>query len=382
MLRAGTFEPTLDSMEWLRRVLASDFARRLTSLELHLAQHEGAAPWDALVAAHLQLARGAPFQLTLRGPRFVGDAAALDSLKPTAEPGPDTSDYGAGTCWSNRSPDRFVNGAPEALVGWTSLAAGDVVEHRNVRGWTFARAPAPRRPDTSSGAAPWVLLPAQRKHVPLERSGEGWALRLAEKCFQFIAMSDGLALEQGALSLAQRTAWFAPVHLDGVSCVLLPGRSAFLSGETPFRPESDLTPQGVERFARELEARGDVAAEGLLAIADGAPTASAWLNRLLAPFGKWSEFHGSIAHDDAEHCCGFFTTVRIAPWMDFDRDLPVLLEHPLMSQLRRMELFPRPNMLRPPHLATLRAQARRLRPDLEIVLPVLSFGPARRSSSD
>ena len=280
------------SLEWLRRIGASEFSAQLTSLKLELTRADAGTDWEALATEHHQLAAGLPFEVQLSAPR---------------------------------------------------------------------RSPRPQPP-----VEPWVLIPAQRHHAPLERVEGGWALKLGASRFVFVATDEGLALELKDLALAAPTPWFTPMRVGGVGCVFLPGHSPFLSGQ---RRLPTLSVEGVRAFA--LELGHDVAREGLLALADGAPGATPWLARLSTPYQPVSPLQGFIAHDDGEHCCGFFTVLRIAPWLDFEKDLPVLLEHPLMQHLRSLELFPRLNMLHPPALDALRRQAQKLRPDLEVLLPVL-----------
>ncbi len=284
------------SLEWLRRIAASDFSAHLSLLELEVTRADAGADWQELAAEHHRLAAGLPFELEL--------------------------------CVPDRAP-----------------RLESVVE-------------------------PWVLIPAQRHHAPLERVEGGWALRLESGPFVFIVTDEGIALELKDLSLAAPTPWFTPTQVGGLGCVFLPGPSPFLAGQ---RVLPALSVEAVRAFA--LELGQDVAREGLLALADGAQSSAQWLARLSTPYQHRSPLHGFIAHDDGEHCCGFFTVLRVAPWLDFEKDLPVLLAHPLMQHLRSLELFPRPNMLHPPSLDALKRQAQKLRPELKVVLPVLRLEP-------
>lgn len=302
-LRNGTFtlegtagrlqgDRRFPSLEWLRRILASDFAARLTSLDLELTRTDAGTDWNELAIEHHRLAAGAAFQLRLSVPR--------------------------------------------------------------------------RKPREERTSAPWVLIPAERHHAPLERVEGGWALSLKGSRFVFAITSEGLALEQKDLALSAVSAWFTPVQLTGVGCVFLPGPSPFLAGQ---RALVELDAEAVRSFA--LSLGDDCAAEGLLAIASGAPTAALWLSRLLTPYQRRTVLEGFVSHDDGEHCCGFFTKLRVAPWLDFERDLPVLLAHPLMQHLSSLELFPRAHLAQPPDLGALRRVAERLKPGLQVVLPVL-----------
>ncbi len=37
-------------------------------------------------------------------------------------------------------------------------------------------------------------------------------------------------------------------------------------------------------------------------------------------------------------CCGFFQKVSIAPWTGFHLDLPIILNHPMLQRLERLDL--------------------------------------------
>lgn len=378
VLRAGTFAHSHGSLEMLRRILASDVGSSLVSLRLHVAQLDSHLEWSSYIAAHRRLALGAPFRLCLCSPLAVNGAEALAPL--TCEQVPGFSSYGCGTKWQVplevTGPRWCLRNSRVASTGWTTLEPGDWIEER-AEGRLVARhrlVEPPKQPvapsdSTVSGAC--VSVPAERwRQVPLDREDELHVLRLDGKAFRFTVSAEGVRPMLPNLSPGSLWPWFSSERLDGRCVVFLPRPSPFLAGDIGRRTQQGAASKGVLGMLMKISA-ADAAFEGLHALAAGEKT---WLTKLLAPYCFSPEdprWVGGFSPDDVELSDGMPSVLTLAPWLDFERDLRLLLMHPLLEHLRVLVL--RSPFLTGEDVASLRALVHTLRPSLRVEARVLKF---------
>jgi hypothetical protein len=330
VLRGGTFDLALDSLQRLRALLMCDFAQQLESLTLHCAASDPSVDWPTFVAAHLELAKTAPFAVGLFTPHPAAGATLLPSLSSVAA-------FGSGSRWDNEQPDARLNGAQLSAKGWVTLTPDDWVD---VNGSTVRFHPTQRVPAEPARTAPWVLLPARRwSQVKLDALHGDWSAHV-DGVTRWVTTKAGVHQRLADETLGPLVPWFTVTQsASGTAFFFMPGPSPFLAGERTLPANVALTHENVTIFIDELLQQGDCAGEGLAAIAAQAPDAQMWHARLLAPYGAQQTF--AVAHIDPSegaHCGGFFRILRVRPWLDFTKDLPVLLSHPLLCRLERLEL--------------------------------------------
>jgi hypothetical protein len=372
VLRAGSFGPDWDSLEWLRRVLASEVAERLAALELHLLRREG-YDWSEFVGAHHRLAVDAPFKLMLRAPRAVNGSTALPAIKPTLgveaygsgaryEPNQRSRDA-SGTLRVKRNEGVTLCGATVTPGGWVSLREGDWLSAPGTR-HTLVPLP-PRATKPSAQQPPWVLLPAEQwHHAPLRADGDLWSFSRGGKTSYWKPETDGLRVMHADESEGELVPWFCPCRVfDTAGVVFLPGASPFLSGQNRL-PEGVLSPTLVQTFAAELKRGEDIVADGLACLVSGGVEAKRWWPRLLAPYGGVGAPPAAsfLTPRAGKHIGGFFEMLSVTAWVNFERDLPVVLSHPLMVRLRRLEIWP---VAAGDDLSAIGEVARSLRDDVE-----------------
>ena len=189
---------------------------------------------------------------------------------------------------------------------------------------------------------PHALLPSENwRVVPLQFLDGLWTLRRGAHLLRWEERDAALyeRLPSGAL-LSEPARWHRRPS-RGPEClvvlpddfVLLPGPSTFLSSQR-LLPDGPLTPTLVSVFADVLAAEGDAAAALLLASANGdAASIEALWQPYVATAGPTPRpvFEG-------EHCCGFFEAVTVRVWSGFARDVPILLQHPMLQRLRLLQL--------------------------------------------
>jgi hypothetical protein len=254
----------LDSLEGLRRIIDSDFATQLASLELHIGTARHDVDWPAFVAQHRHLASRAPFRVTL------------------------------------------------------------------------VEAPRPHGVELSHDVVPWVLMASALRQQPLVRDGGDWVLRFDGGCLRWHSSEAGVRQRLVDGTLDALVPWFHPTFAHGHEGMLfMPGRSDFLAGQHPFQGPA-LDEASVRVFVDDLLARGDLAGELLARVAAGD---EARLHDALAPWSSRS-FDGErgISIPRSAHVHGFFRRVSCEVWPDFERDLALLLSHPLLARLENLEL--------------------------------------------
>lgn len=376
VLRAGCLYPRRASLDWLSALVASDFASRLETLELHLSRADEARDWPAVVADHLALSQRAPFELRLLSPAATPGAEPLPSLH-CADGAAEVSlsAYGSGLRWNNHAPLKVAlrDGRANGSKGWVSLAAGDWLVNLEAGDQRLALLPSLPAPRTSPRAAqqdvtPWVLIPATQAHFPLTFDRGDWLLRLDGTVQRYSLVDDALRWRRPDEQL-QPLPWFTPHRLpSSPTVVFLPGPSPFLAGARRLAAGAPLTPARVSVFVDELAEAGDLAAEGLAAIAAGHSEGHRWHARLLAPWARPERAvaEGGLDPAEGEHVGGFFTSLRVGPWLDFHRDVPVLLSHPLLSRLERLAFTTRAGGMRDAEFERTRAALAAVRPGLEV----------------
>lgn len=337
VLRGGTFDLAHDSLQRLRSLLLSDLTGKVESIELHCASSASTVDWPVFIAAHQELARTAPFKLTLFAPHPAVGAKPLTRLENTTAAA-EFVDFGSGTRWANEQPNHRLNGAELSAKGWVTLSTNDWVE---TPAQTIRLRPSSltENPLAQLASAPWVVLPARRwLQVPLEALYGDWALRI-DGTSRWVVTEQGVRQRQADESLGAPLPWFTVNQTaKGTAFFFIPGPSPFFAGAKTLPANAALTPENVKIFIDELLQLGDCAAEGLAAIAAQTSEAKAWHTRLLAPYASEALAMGNIDPRMSDHCAGFLTVLRVQPWLGFARDLPVLLSHPLACRLERLEL--------------------------------------------
>lgn len=339
VLRGGSLASGRDSIERLKAILASDLVRRLESLELHAWSNEGVGDWQAFIAQHLQLAKLAPFELKLSAPVPVEGAKLLAAVACTAPGSPTLEPFGSGTFWPGG--DFFFRDANVAEWGWVTLAPGDWLRGHNGRRFIYEEQARADVAPTDGAVTPWCLLPENHwEHRPLERCGADWILRVESHVSRWSVSPTGVRRRLADESLGELHSWFDRVELaERNAFVFLPGRSPFFGGRC-FPTTAPLTLEAVRIFVDELLQDGDVVGEALSAITEGSPSAAIWLTRLLGSYGRQpAVFVGGIDPTEGDRCGIFFITLRVRPWLDFHKDVPLLLSHPMMCRLERLELL-------------------------------------------
>lgn len=296
-LRTGSHSLRLDGAGWLERALS--VAEGIAHLELLL---EPGSDVDAV----RDLARRAPFDVALT------DAETFHSTTPAR-----------------------LNRASCPLRGWSTLKAGDLIDDRAVE------------PRPHSTACPHVQFPADGwRAAPLEREGHDWVLALQGERWRWVELSDGLheRLIDGTIA-RHPTSFFRPMlptrerwSRRHFGFRLLPGASAFLEGRRRL-PEGELTPDLLGVFADQLTADGDCAGPLLNDVILSTATSQRSLDALLEP---WSRLGGTAIPArralSGVHVCGFYETLQLEPWRDFEKDLPILFTHPMLQRLRHVVL--------------------------------------------
>lgn len=343
LLRGGSLTGGLDSdsLHLLRCVVASSVAARLSSLDLHLWSSSRIANWAAFVRAHLEIAQRAPFEVRLFAPYPVEGAQLLEPVL-SAEPG--VTAFGSGTCWNAQPGDEF-RGVPVSERSWVTLAPGDTVRQVRKAG---RRDPKPIAADSPLAVQhgsqakncpptqPRALFPSERwRCAAFEPTPEGWVVENAGLVTRWQVAADGIREVLANESLGEVCAWFQPVVLEQRDAFIpLPRRSRFLNGERGCEPNAQRMSVLVDMLLEE----DDAAAEGLSVILQEGPDAEAWLRQLLSPYGKADLWGAGIALDACQRTGFYFTSMRFKPWRDFQRDVPVLMGHPMLAHLRRLEI--------------------------------------------
>jgi hypothetical protein len=191
---------------------------------------------------------------------------------------------------------------------------------------------------------PFALFPADGwAQVPLVPDDDRWLLRHRGETLAFIEMEDGLReVTPSGVPSERAVSYFRPVlrrrdrwprTLSGF--LLIPGPSDFLTGRRTLgtRP---LTRDAVAVFADELLEAQD-AAGPLLARVCGTSDPAA-LAALWQPYVRSSPA-GLTASLDGDHVCGFFEEATVPYWLRFERDLPVLAQHPMLQRLRVLRIL-------------------------------------------
>lgn len=297
-VRTGSHSLRLDGAAWLERALS--VAEGIAHLELLL---EPGSDFAAL----RDLARRAPFDVSL-----VTDAETFHSTTPAR-----------------------LNRARSPLRGWSTLKAGDLIDDRAVE----AR--------LHSAARPHAQIPAEAWRVePLQQVGHDWVLSLHGELWRWVELSDGLHERFVDGTVAKHpTPFFRPVlptrerwSRRHFGFRLLPGASAFLEGRRRL-PQGELTPELLGVFADQLTADGDCAGPLLNDVLLSTATSQRSLDALLEP---WSRLGGTAIPArralSGVHVCGFYETLQLEPWRDFEKDLPILFTHPMLQRLRHVVL--------------------------------------------
>jgi hypothetical protein len=196
-----------------------------------------------------------------------------------------------------------------------------------------SRVRPPVTPHAQFPAAGWHLVPLQWE--------EGfWVLRAGGDLWRWRGEGDTLI----AVGAERATPFFTMCrNTDGAwehslsNFRLLPGPSAFLSNRRKL-PDGALTPTLVSVFADQLEAEGDCAAPLLLSLALERPDAAQALASLHHPYAMDRELKPGPVFK-GQQCCGFVTHATVTMWSRFHRDLPVVLSHPMLQRLERLDLI-------------------------------------------
>jgi hypothetical protein len=235
----------------------------------------------------------------------------------------------------DRTPWSDFVAAHHALAGLTPFTLR-VVEP--------SRPPPPLRMERPAVTPHAQFLDAGWRLVPLQWEHGLWVLRAGGDVWRWRPEGDHLvAVGSGLESVTPFFSTNWNTHRDWAHSLsnfrLLPGPSAFLSNRRRL-PEGPLTPTLVSVFADQLEAEGDCAAPLLLAVAEGGAESAQALASLHHPYALDRELRPRPVFR-GEQCCGFVTRATVAMWFRFHRDLPVLLAHPMLQRLERLDLVGR-----------------------------------------
>lgn len=199
----------------------------------------------------------------------------------------------------------------------------------------------PERPAVTPHAqfldAGWHVVPLAWEHGVwvLRAGGDEWRWRPDGD--QLVAVGSGPEQVTPFFSVCRNTDGHWTHSLSNFR--LLPGPSAFLSNRRRL-PAGPLTPTLVSVFADQLESEGDCAGRLLIALAQGGAEATHARECLHHPYAVDRELKPGPVFQ-GEQCCGFVIRATVAMWSRFHADLPVLLAHPMLQRLERLDLVDR-----------------------------------------